>query len=112
MKVSFGCDVYDGSMLVTTHGGRTHGGASMVVRYGGSIVETHGAGGTYPISQTSILPSPVIHTDLSILLFISNRKRFHLSKSDTRQAKHQARRTRSKVRAANVKQGQPSRAED
>ena len=43
----------------------THGGASMVVRYGGSMVETHGAGGTYPISQPSVLPSPVIHTDLS-----------------------------------------------
>ena len=62
---------------------------------------THGAGGTYPISQPSVLPSPVIHTDLSaaqlgmiwkqvtiipldstsILLFISNRKRFHLSMS-------------------------------
>ena len=36
-----------------THGGLTHGGGSMVVRYGGSMVETHGAGGTYPISQPS-----------------------------------------------------------
>ena len=48
-----------------THGGLTHGGGSMVVRYGGSMVETHGAGGTYPVSQPSVLPSPVIHTDLS-----------------------------------------------
>ena len=51
-----------------------HGG-SIFVTHGGSMNVTHGcdtggyhgcdAGGTYPISHRSVLPSPVMHTDLS-----------------------------------------------